>query len=47
MEAFTELGKIGKMKTDTVRKNYNEVTKLIQALYIDPAVENKNDMNRT
>jgi len=27
------------MKTNTVRKNYTEVRKLIKALYIEPALD--------
>jgi hypothetical protein len=37
MEAFSELGKIDKMRTNQVKKNYGQIKDLIKQLYINPS----------
>ena len=45
MEAFSELGKIGKMKTRAVKKNYGVIKDLIHQLYIEPVEEEESSTN--
>jgi len=48
MEAFSELGKIDKMKTHHVKKNYGQIKDLIKQLYINPGdTPNEDEFLRT